>query len=248
MDRVDRLADLRDEADRTAQHFERAASAPGPFVGTDSTGCVSVTADRAGLIEEVRVTADWRSHLGVDELATTVMSAYQAAGIARVERWGAALAESADGPAPTLRPLPFSRDTISGQLDELVRQDASETETRDVMEAIAEFLRDVRASIDDATHELARVQRTEVRGQSESRHVEAVVTGTGDLKDLRYDETWLGRAHPYNIGRETIQAQAAALRAVGGRTAESVMASTRLGELQALAEDPVAFARYLRMR
>lgn len=247
MDRVDEVADLRDDVDRVAQRFERAAASPGPFVGKDGSGCVSVTADAAGLILEVRVVPDWRSDLEPHELAAAVMAAFQAAGLRRVEEWGTALAGAAEGPAPSVRPLPPFRESISGRLEELVRVGAGEEETRAIMDAIAEFLREVNASVDEATEAVARAQGAEVRGASDHGHVEVVVTGTGDLKDLRYDETWLERAHPVNIGRETVQAHQAALRATGGRTVAEVMAGTRLGQLQALAADPEALAHHLRM-
>ena len=74
MDRLDEIADLRDDVDRAAQRFERAAaSAIGPFVGKDSSGWVAVTADDAGRMTDVRVAPDWRSDLEPADLAAAVL-------------------------------------------------------------------------------------------------------------------------------------------------------------------------------
>jgi DNA-binding protein YbaB len=246
MDRADEVADLRDDVDRVAQRFEHAVSAAkGPFFGKDRSGSVTVAANKVGHIQEVRVSASWRSDLESAELGAAVLDAYLAAGIARVKDWGTSLAEEMVSPRPSIRPLPPFRDSISAQLEEVARSGMSPEETQAIMDSIAEFLREVSASIDEASDEVARVQRTEVRGVSEGGHVQVTASGTGDLKEIRYDEAWLERAHVVNIGRETVLAQQAALRAIQGRGVADVVASTRLGQLQALASDPVAFARHV---
>lgn len=248
MDQADAVADLRDDVDKLAQRFERAiVAAKGPFVGKDRSGSVTVSADDAGRLQDVRVATGWRDDLEPAELGAAVMEAYAAAGIARVQDWGTSLAGGMDVPPPSVRPLPPFRESISGQLEELVRTGATPDETRVIMDAIVEFLREVRAGVGEASDEVARVQRAEVRGVSQGGHVQVVVTGTGDLKEIRYDEAWLERAHVVNVGRETVQAQQAAVQATQGRGVADVVASTRLGQLQALAADPVAFARYLGM-
>jgi len=248
MDRTEEFADLRDDVDRVTQRFERAnAAATGLFTGNDQSGRVTVVVNEVGHFQDVRVSVDWRSDLEPAELATAVQEAHIAAGMARMNDWGNALAEQMDSPAPQLRPLPPFHESLGAQLEEVVRRGTTPEETRAITDAIAEFLREIIASVDEATEEIARVQRAEVSGTSEGSHVRVVVSGTGDFKGIRYDETWLERAHVVNIGRETVQAQKAALRAVAGQGVAEVLASTRLGELQALARDPEALARRLRM-
>lgn len=249
MDGIEELADRRDEFDRMSQRLERAGTAAkGSFTGKDASGCVTVVVSEVGHFEDVRVTSDWREDLSPATLAGAVMDARTAAAMTRMGDWGNALANEMDGPPPTLRPMPPLHESLAGRIEEFVSSGAGPEETRAATEAMAEFLREVLASIDQATAEVERVRRLEVAGASEGGHVRVVVTGTGDVTSVRYDEAWLERAHPVNIGRETVQAQRAALRAVGGRDAAGVLASTRLGELEALTRDPEAFARRLRMR
>lgn len=248
MDEVDRVADLRDDVDRVAQQFGRVTeTVKGPFTGQDHSGSVTVTATDTGQLKDVRVSVSWRSDLEPVALGAAVVEAYTAAGMSRLEGWGNALAEDLGSPPPSIRPLPQLSSTISARLAEVVRTSTSPEETQAILDAIAAFLREVNESIDAASEDVAALQRTEVSGRSESGHVEVVLTGAGDLREVRYDEGWLERAHVVNIGRETVTAQQNALRAMAGRGVTEVLAASRLGQLQALANDPVAFARRLRM-
>ncbi|WP_182112488.1 MULTISPECIES: YbaB/EbfC family nucleoid-associated protein [unclassified Actinotalea] len=248
MDQIEAFADRRDEIDRMQQRFERASgAAEGTFTGTDATGTVTVVVTPTGHFVEVRVPVTWRDELAPEGLAPAVMDARTEAAMARMAQWGEAVADELDAPAPATRPLPPAYESLAGRIDEYVTRHASPEEAQATTDAFAEFLREVLASIDEAKAEVARAQSAEIVGTSEAGHVRVVVNGTGDVVGVRYDEGWLERAHPANIGRETVQAQAAALRAAGGRTPASVVAGTRLGELERLANDPEALARRLRM-
>lgn len=248
VDQTDAFADRRDEIDRMQQRFERAkGAANGTFSGADASGTVTVTVTESGHFTDVRVATNWRDEVPPEALEGAVMDARTAAAMARMGEWGNALAEELDEPAPQTRPLTPVYESLAGRIDEFVTRNASPEESQAMTDAMAEFLQEVIASIDEATAEMERAQRAEIVGTSEAGHVRVVVNGTGDVVGVRFDEQWLQRAHAANIGRETVQAQGAALRAVSGRSVASVLASTRLGELEALTRDPEALARRLRM-
>jgi DNA-binding protein YbaB len=247
MSRTDDVADLRDDIDRVSQRFEKAAAATaGPSTASDESGAATVTITEEGHLKDVRIQTDWTSRVAPEALGGAVLAAWSAAGIARLEAWGASLAEDMDAAPPQLRPLPPMSESLSARFAEVVGRGGSPDETRALLEQMAELLREVKASIGEARDDLATLQRAEVTGRSPNGYVEVVLSAIAELKDVRYSEAWLTRAHPTNIGRETTLAYQDALRAVAHRGVEAAVASTRLGQLQALVNDPEAFARRLR--
>lgn len=110
------LARLHDEVDKSAQRFADANAHIEPVTASDTTGAVTITLDRAGVLQDVRVDASWRTSLEVTMLGTAVQEAISAAVAQRTEAWSTRFAEQADEPDPPVRPMPPSSDSVAGQL------------------------------------------------------------------------------------------------------------------------------------
>lgn len=246
MSRTDDIADLRDDMDRVAQRFDSAAAAAaGPSTGSDESGAVTVTITDEGHLKDVRVQMDWTTRVDPEALGGAVLAATAAASAARFEAWGTALA-APTATAPQVRPLPPVSESFGARLEEVMERSGSPDETRHRMEQMVEIVREIRASVVEAKAGLAALQATEVIGENPKGGVEVVLSALGQLKEVRYDDAWLDRTHPTNIGRDTLLAFQDALRSVAHDGAQAAMAATRLGQLQALVNDPEALARHLR--
>lgn len=250
MSEAEDLFVLRDDMDRRSQRFEKAAAATSDvFTGHDMSGSVTVTVTAEGRLKDIRIADNWRTRLAPADLGLAVMNAVGTAGLSRVEKWGTAMAEDLrDEKDPPVRPLRSMTSSLSERMAEITRGNASTRSTEVALEALAELAREVRASVREAKEEIKRLQGAQIKGRSPKGSVEVVLSGLGDLRGVRYDGAWLERAHTFNIARETLAALASATSALPHNSAAEAVASTRLGQLQALMDDPSALSERLRMR
>lgn len=239
---IDRLYDLRDDLDRSAQLLEAAGrSTSRGYEGSDGTGSVTVRLTPEGRLDDVRVGMAWRDAVGPAGLAGAVLGAIQAAGVARLEEWGTAMDAVLSGRAPQLRPAPDLYQTLAGRLEGHVRPSRTPHEARAAEAELVAVMDELIASVDELSAQVDAVTTATSRGRSDhSGHVVADVTAAGDVTALEYDERWLERAHPANIGRETLAAVDDALRSTAGRSVGDVVAGSRLQELTDLLNDPAA--------
>ncbi|SDB83466.1 Conserved DNA-binding protein YbaB [Sanguibacter gelidistatuariae] len=248
-DRTEDLAVIREELDRKAQLFETASTrAKGAFTGQDASGLVKVTVTDDGKLREVQVSNSWSSSIEPEALGGSILEAHTNAGLSRMEQWGNAMAEEADRGEPPLRPVPPLAENLSARLDEVVRDTSDPAQTEATLQALAALLTEINDSIDTVSADVTALQQSQVSGRSDSGHVDVVLSGTGDLQEIRFDQGWLPRAHPMNINREILNAHDKSLRSLAGRSVADLLAQSPLGKLQALADDPVALADLLRLR
>lgn len=247
MSDVDRLFDRRDEIDRAAQVFGAAArSTARGYEGQDESRSVTVRLTPEGRLDDVRIAVSWQRHLGVAELSAAVLGAVATAGLSRLEEWGTAMDTALSGPAPSLRPAEGLYDTLAGQLEDHVRSARSPGEVAAIEGALVEVMAELVSTVDELTEQVDEALSASVRGESgRDRHVVAELSLTGEILGITYDERWLEKAHPANIGRATMAAVDAAGRELAGRSVSDVIASSRLQQLQTLLNDPVAVSQRL---
>ncbi len=247
MSDVDRLFDTRDEIDRAAQVFGAASrSAATGYDGKDEFGTATVRLTPEGHLQDVRISMDWRTRVGADGLAAAVQAAITTAGVRRLEEWGHGMDVSMSGPPPSLSPAPALYETMAGRLEDRVRSAKTPREVAAVEQALVEVMDELIRDVDELTEQVDTALTSSVRGESShEKHAVAEMSLTGEVVALEYDERWLARAHPANIGRETLAAVDAARRALAGRSITDVIAQSRLQQLQVLLNDPDAVAQRL---
>jgi DNA-binding protein YbaB len=109
-----------------------------------------------------------------------------------------------------------------------------------LVESIDQGLDEVSGALDGAL-------RATYTGRSSDRKVQVTVTGGGDVTAVGYDRQWLLQAHEINIARQTAAAFRAAYLEAGRHGVREIVADSRLGEAQQLAQDPLGLARRLRL-
>lgn len=247
MSEVDRLYDVRDEVDRAAQAFGAAARPRREqYEGSNESGAVTVRVSADGVLTDVRVAMGWRDRVGATGLPSAVLAAVVAAVHGRLEDWGAGLEEVRTGPAPRVRPAPGLYDTLAGRLEDHVRAARTPTEVAAVQAALVDVMDELVRSVEEVTADVDAALTATVSGVSgKERHVVAELGLASDLVALAYDDGWLERAHPANIGRETVAAVDDARRALAGRSVSDVVARSRLARMTAMFDDPDAVSRRL---
>jgi hypothetical protein len=112
------------------------------------------------------------------------------------------------------------------------------------MERLLDVLTQLDQALDEALDDADRRAGEQHTGRSSSRHVVATVSGGGDLVGLEYDEQWLADAHSFNVGRETTEAVADAVRAFA-EAGDRSSATSPMASLLRFADDPASFAEHL---
>jgi DNA-binding protein YbaB len=92
------LARLHDDVD--TQRFADANAHIEPVTASVSTGSVTITLDKAGVLQGVRVDTAWRKSLEPTMLATAVQEAISTAVAQRTETWSTRFAEQSREPDP----------------------------------------------------------------------------------------------------------------------------------------------------
>lgn len=238
-DSRDRIDDLRDSVDVDAQIADQLKN-PGPSQGFDDTRAVRVDLDAEGQLTGVKVDAGWQRSLRDGELAPAVLSAYQQAVTRRLEAWGQAAEQS----TPRPRPRPGMHETVIGRVQERLEARGVTIDDTRTLNRLLDMLDELDTAIQQAEADADAMAATKVSARSGSGHVTATVSGAGNLVGLEFDQRWVGRAHAFNISRETMDALGEARRRLAQRTAESAPFA-RLNALTALARDPSALIEHL---
>ncbi|MFQ6172656.1 YbaB/EbfC family nucleoid-associated protein [Oryzobacter sp. R7] len=240
-DPMERMLDVRDEIDRTAQRFERAAAARTRVEGTDTAGVVSVTVDADGALASVRIRADWESRLSVDELGPSVVAAVTDAGARSAVAWGTALSDELDGPRPMTRPLPSTHGSLAAGLDEVTSTRALVEGDRASLEAMVEVLQRMLVEIDDVSDEVRATAARTVTGRAPGADVTVTLTGAAAVTAVTFGPG-AARHHAANLSRHVMTAYEDAVRQVATGGVEQVLERSVFGELRRLADDPSAVA------
>jgi DNA-binding protein YbaB len=241
------LARLHDELDKAAQRFAEANSHVEPVTASDSSGSVSVTLDKQGVLQEVKVGATWRKSLEPTTLGAAVQEATSTAVAKRTEAWSTRFAEQSNEPNPPVRPMPPSSESVAAQLSAMSDGAGAGPHTAALEELLA-MVRAVNAGIDEATSEVAAYLAATYTGRSHSGHVRATVLGSGAVTELSYEQRWIAKAHHFNVGRETTEAIHDAQQKMANRGVQGIIDASQLGQVLALANDPKALAERLRLR
>jgi DNA-binding protein YbaB len=215
------------------------------YEGRDSTGAVGVVVDASGVVRDVRIQDDWRSHLPAGELGGALQQATVAAATARLAAWGGAVAGDPDGsPRPPGGPPQPSHSELVRSMADAAKAIARVSDER-LLEGLLAMLERFEAEIDTVSQRLAERAAEIHTGTSQGGFATAEVTGAGEVVGVSYDQAWLDRADAGAIRRETCQAFDEAYRLVASHGVGRLLAESPLGEAQRLAADPMALARNL---
>ncbi len=247
--RLERLARSREELDQLGRRLSKAERAARvDHTGADGTGTVAVTVDGSGQVSVVRLERDWRTEIGVDRLTAALQAAIQAATQARTITAVEDLRRSEERPPPPVEPLPSLRESLGGQLAAWIDGPPETDEVRTALAELAALLESLDQAMDEATAQMQARLAAQHVGRSRGRHVSVVLSGSGALIDVRFDQRWLVNAHEFNISRELVEAFRAAYDLVGRITPAELVANTALGEFQRLSADPAQLMEQLTRR
>ncbi|MEO7234658.1 MAG: hypothetical protein ABIW80_04715 [Lapillicoccus sp.] len=235
----------RDELARQGAAFREAGQHLGPVTAKDGSGAVTVTLDPQGRLTQILVSMTWRQHLSPQTLAAAVNDAMTAAGVERMNTWGADVAQAADRAVSAPTPLPA--DDLAQRLSEAAAADGSGV-VESSMQTMRDQLRELVDGIEDVKRDIQAHLAREFAGRSPSGHAKATIAGNGSVVDLSFDRGWLESAHANNIGREALQAIQDAYQQLSGHDVQAIVDRSQLGEMHRLSQDPRAMARAFGLR
>lgn len=229
---AEELALLREDADVRLQQMDRIEARAEPTTAEDESGEVVVRLDKQGMVHAVTIGFAWDRSLKREELPVAVIEALGKAKMARLEHWGEAAASVEDEPADRPRPMDTTRSAVTVLQERLAG--ASTQETQDYIEGM---LRDLQEGVEEANAALdAHLERSHT-GRSSSGRVSATAIANGDVTAVEFDDAWLAKAHPANLGREVTQA---VTDAITRSQRDGLAAAIRASKLSRLAELAVA--------
>ncbi len=234
IDPTDALADARDGLDRAAGPFLRAQARMGVASGRDSTGEVLVRVKPDGSLDDAMIGSQWHRGIAPDALGAAVMEAYADASTQMLTDWGESVAEETE--RPELRPMPDISTSLHARLNELTDPSSVAEHSEAALNRLADFLAEMNDEIDQVTAEAESVATAVSVG--EVRGIVTSVNGLGNLVDVRIDADRASTTSSHGIGQDLMKAYRSALREARSRTVDDVIAGSRVGELQRLADDP----------
>ncbi|WP_146841579.1 hypothetical protein [Cellulomonas composti] len=205
---------------------------------------VEVGLDAAGRVTTVRIATGWDQEVEPALLGAAVLEAVQAAGVARLQAWGESVVET-DGPPPTPA-APVPPDTAPVDRLKAALTAGGDSVPPDVLQALVATFREVNDSVRGLRAQLDATVAAQFVGRSPDGHVEAAVSGLGAPLAIRYDESWLARAHAANVAHQTLEALREAGRAAAGHDPAAIVADSPVGRLSRAMDDPEAFVASLR--
>ncbi|MBL7258749.1 hypothetical protein [Paractinoplanes lichenicola] len=243
-DRLDHLRELAEQGEALARQARTAEERASGATATDAAGAVTITLDGDGRVSGVAVASGWRRLLGSEALSQAVIEAVQAATVRRVEAWGDAYADQTPAESPVI-----DRDDFARRL-QAAADGGGPMSPEDSQAALRELLSLVESidqGLDQVSAEVGGALAATFTGRSPDRKVQVTVTGGGDVADVTYDRAWLLQAHEINIARQTAAAFRAAYEEAGRHGVQELIGRSKLGEAQALLQDPLGLARRLRL-
>jgi DNA-binding protein YbaB len=241
------LARLHDDVDKSVQRFADANAHIEPVTASDSTGAVTITLDKGGVLQDVKVAATWRRSLEPNMLAAAVQQAIGTAAAQRTETWATRFAEQSTEPDPRARPMEPSAQSLAGKLAAATGETGAGDYAAGLEELLA-MVKDVNAGLEQATSEVGAYIAAQYQGRSSSGHVRASVAGSGAINGLTLDQRWIEKAHHFNVGREINEAVRDAHQKMSNHSVQGIIDASPLGQVLALAKDPTALAERLRLR
>lgn len=238
IDPTDAIADARDGLDRAAGAFARAQARTDIATGKDASGEVVVCARPDGSLDDVVIGSMWSHEVPPEEIGAAVMAAYADATTKVLNQWGEAVVE--EGGRPGLRPMPDVSTSLHARLNELTDPAVVAENSDDVLGRLADFLTEMNNELDDVSAEAEAVAAAASVGTS--RAVTVSVNGVGTVVDVQIDADAAARTSGNSLAQDVLRAYKAASRQARTRTVEDVIAGSRVGELQRLANDPRALA------
>jgi DNA-binding protein YbaB len=166
------------------------------------------------------------------------MAAYTDATTQVLNTWGQAVVEESE--QPRLRPMADVSGSLHARLNEVTEQAVVAERSEEVLTRLADYLADVNDEIDGVTAEAEAVASAVLVGSS--RGVEVSVNGMSTLVDVRIEPEKAAGTNGAGIARDVMRAYKDAVRQARTRTVGDVIAASKIGELQRLANDPRALA------
>lgn len=145
-------------------------------------------------------------------------------------------------PIPKPRPAPPTHESFAYRFQEAATAGSDGSRLRPALEELLAMAEEVERRIDQVSAQLRAQAATGNTGRSRRGHVSVTITAAGSLTEVKFEPRWLADAHDLNIGLELTDAFQAAYRRAAERTPNP------LGEIQALARDPLELARRLHLR
>ena len=246
-DPMEDLLDVRDDIDRAAQRFERAAARRTDTEGSDPDGVVTVAVTAEGRLTAVRVRAGWEATVDAESLGGAVLAAVADAGANAARAWGAGLAEELDEPRPMTRPLPGVAGSLAEGLDGVTDRETLVRSEPATLEAMATLLEQMLGELDEVVEEVQQVGSRTVEGRAAGSDVVVTLSGAAAVTGVTIGPRAAER-HAANISRLVMEAYADALAKVAEHGVEQVLDRSVFGELHRLSTDPLALADRLRAR
>jgi DNA-binding protein YbaB len=243
-DPTEQFADQHDALSPVVNVFEQSRARMVASSGNDSSGQVTVRTTADGGLEDVIVAGRWITVLEPETLPGAILEAYQNATMAGLQEWGRTVAE-ADLAAEPRRPLPPTSDSVFARMSETVDADRLAQQSPEALDAMAALLEEINGELDAVTEEATAL--AEQVWEGESRGARVSVSGAGVVSGVECDPDWARQTNGTGIGQHVMKAYRDALRQARSRTVDDLIAGSRLGELQRLAQDPEALATRLRL-
>ena len=192
----EQLHEIREEADRVQQFFERATPAARDHEGEDSLGAVSVNVDSKGGIRGILIAPDWDLRVQPGDLGTAVAEAVMQATVGTAEDWVENLEVQSELPEPQTRPMPQNIEDYLATLppDEPVTEAV-------VLERISPLWSEAIAEMDYAQASVEGFAERTFHSRTHGGEVAVTVLVGGAVGSIELNEAWLGRTHVANIGR-----------------------------------------------
>lgn len=205
-DDLERLHELREDADRHAQLAQNAVPAQTSRSGTDPSGKVWVRVDAQGILRAVHVAMDWQQHVQPEQLSAAITAAIASLAAASMAEWSQQIEDLQLKPPPPARPLPLWTDDGA---DTFVGDSANHAER---LSRLAEVIDEITSKLDEAIADSERALTYSESVRSPRGEVTVEVGANGSIRTLDLSPRWLETAHPTNIGRLVAQTVSEAQR------------------------------------
>jgi DNA-binding protein YbaB len=234
-DDLERLYDLHDQIDITAQRWTRTLPV-GNYRGVSGEGTVEVTASAEGKVVKIVVHEGWRANAAADELGALILEAYTDSTVEALKDWEQAMEDDEEEPDPDPAPIPPLSDSFASAMERHVEEMGPEIAER-TFNRLAELLQQVVDGLDEAEETIRTRLTAEYEGSDAANAVCVTLQGTGALVDVDFEDGWLANRHAANITSRLGEAVVAAQRQIEAAVPDDMFAGTPLASILALLED-----------
>lgn len=239
----ERLHELREAADQTAQRLE-AAQAAGQRRQSGSDATATVHAVRAdGGAWTITVDLAWRQSVARESLGSAVLEALNDASTSGFAAWAEAFAGSTDEPAPRPRPAPTYGASPAAHISESLRDTEGPEATLAALREFRTMLTEFNDHLDDTVSVIAQRANTAHRASSPTGKVSAQATAQGRVTSIDVDQRWLADASATAISDEVTAAVVRAIAEAEATMPDNPLAGTKVERYGNALDNPAELAR-----